>query len=181
MRRVFSDSNTATLSLRDFLIFFQNTVALPIWQVVETGAKASNGGGVSGGIRTIPGSSLAGERLTLTVALDANGHPPLPPTQIRPSGVLVGNLRLTAIARPNRTSVRGTMRIPIDTEKGKKDVTVVFPGPPGRGEIRFVGEDLSRLNRLKGLKRRVKKQKKPSPDHCDRTRANPMKTHHTRN
>ena len=39
MRRVFSDSNTATLSLRDFLIFFQNTVALPIWLVVETGAK----------------------------------------------------------------------------------------------------------------------------------------------
>ena len=105
------------------------------------GDGASNGGGVSGVIRTTPGSSLAGERLTLTVALDANGHPPLPPTQIRPSGVLVGNLRLTAIARPNRTSVRGTMRIPIDTEKGKKDVTVVFPGPPGRGEIRFVGED----------------------------------------
>ena len=69
-------------------------------------------------------------------------HPPLTPPQIRPSGVFVGNLRLTAIARPNRTSVRGTMRIPIDTEKGKKDVTVVFPGPPGRGEIRFVGEDL---------------------------------------
>ena len=85
-------------------------MALPIWLVVETGAKEA-----------------------------VMGHPPLPPPQIRPSGVLVGNLRLTAIARPNRTSVRGTMRIPIDTEKGKKDVTVVFPGPPGRGEIRSWG------------------------------------------
>ncbi len=103
---------------------------------------ASNEGGVSGVIRVTPGSSLAGERLTLTVVLDANGHLPLPPTQIRPSGVLIGNSRLTAIARPTRTSTRGTMRIPIDTEKGKKDVTVVFPEPSGRGEIRFVGKDL---------------------------------------
>lgn len=51
-------------------------------------------------------------------------------------------MRLTGLSRTSRTSIRGTLRIPANAEKGKRDVTVVFPGPPGRGDVRFAGSDL---------------------------------------
>ena len=80
--------------------------------------------------------------MTVTVMLNGNARPPLPPTNIRPSRVSVGTMRLTGLSRTSRTSIRGTLRIPANAEKGKKDVTVVFPGPPGRGDVSFVGDDL---------------------------------------
>ena len=49
---------------------------------------------------------------------------------------------LTGLSRTSRTSIRGTLRIPANAAKGKKDVTVVFPGPPGRGNVSFAGSDL---------------------------------------
>jgi hypothetical protein len=85
---------------------------------------------------------LAGKQLTVTVTLNGNALPPLPPTQIQPSRVSIGDMRLTGLSRTSRTSIRGTLRIPANTEKGKRDVTVVFPGPPGRGDVRFAGSDL---------------------------------------
>ena len=98
------------------------------------------GGG--GGIRVTPGSGLAGKRLTVTVTLNGNAQPPLPPLQIRPSRVSIGEIDLTGLSRTSRTSIRGTLRIPANAAKGKKDVTVVFPGPPGRGDVSFAGSDL---------------------------------------
>jgi len=110
------------------------------------GGPPDGGGGppVSGGgvIRVTPGSGLAGKRVTVTVTLNGNARPPLPPTQIRPSRMSIGDMRLTGLSRTSRTSIRGTLRIPANAEKGKRDVTVVFPGPPGRGDVRFAGSDL---------------------------------------
>ena len=103
------------------------------------GPPDGGGGGVT---RVTPDSGSAGERLTVIVTLNGNAHPPLPPTQIRPSRVSIGNMRLTGLARTSRTSIRGTLRIPANAAKGKKDVTVVFPGPPGRGDVSFAGSDL---------------------------------------
>ena len=103
------------------------------------GPPDGGGGGVT---RVTPDSGSAGERLTVTVTLNGNAHPPLPPTQIRPSRVSIGNMRLTGLARTSRTSIRGTLRIPANAAKGKKDVIVVFPGLPGRGDVSFAGSDL---------------------------------------
>jgi len=89
-----------------------------------------------------PGSGSAGKRLTVTVTLNGNAQPPLPPLHIRPSRVSVGTMRLTGLSRTSRTGIRGTLLIPANAEKGKRDVTVVFPGPPGRGDVSFVGDDL---------------------------------------
>ena len=89
-----------------------------------------------------PGSDSAGKRLTVTVTLNGNARPPLPAMHGRPSRVSMGTMRLTGLTRTSRTSIRGTLRIPANAEKGKRDVTVVFPGPPGRGDVRFAGSDL---------------------------------------
>ena len=89
-----------------------------------------------------PESGLAGKRLTVTVTLNGNAQPPLPPMQIRPSVVMIGEMNLTGLSRTSRTSIRGSLRIPANAAKGKKDVTVVFPGPPGRGDVSFAGSDL---------------------------------------
>jgi len=80
--------------------------------------------------------------LTVTVTLNGNAQPPLPPLQIRPSRVSIGGIDLTGLSRTSRTSIRGTLRIPANTAKGKKDVSVVFPGPPGRGDVSFAGSNL---------------------------------------
>ena len=83
-----------------------------------------------------------GKRLTVTVTLNGNAQPPLPPTQIKPTSVMVGDMSLTGITRTSRTGIRGTLRIPANAEKRKRDVRVVFPGPPGRGDVSFAGSDL---------------------------------------
>ena len=106
------------------------------------GGPPPDGGGDGGVIRVAPGSGLAGKQLTVTVTLNGNALPPLPPTQIQPSRVSIGDMRLTGLARTSRTSIRGTLRIPANAEKGKRDVTVVFPGPPGRGDVSFAGSGL---------------------------------------
>ena len=108
-------------------------------------AAGGGGGGQPGGggvIRVTPESGLAGKRLTVTVTLNGNAQPPLPPMQIRPSAVMIGEMNLTGLSRTSRTSIRGSLRIPANAAKGKKDVTVVFPGPPGRGDVSFAGSDL---------------------------------------
>ena len=106
------------------------------------GGGGQPGGGGDGVVRVTPGSGLVGKRLTVTVTLNGNAQPPLPPMQIRPSRVSVGTMRLTGLSRTSRTSIRGTLRIPANAEKGKRDVTVVFPGPPGRGDVSFAGDEL---------------------------------------
>ncbi|MDP7049706.1 MAG: YHYH protein [Verrucomicrobiota bacterium] len=99
------------------------------------------GGGV-GVTRVTPDSGSVGQRLTVTVTLNGNAQPPLPPTHIRPTSVSVGSMRLTGLSRTSRTTIRGTLRIPANAEKGKREVTVLFPGPPGRGDVRFAGDNL---------------------------------------
>ena len=106
------------------------------------GGGGQPGGGGDGVVRVTPGSGLVGKRLTVTVTLNGNAQPPLPPVQIRPSRVSIGEIDLTGLSRTSRTSIRGTLQIPANAGKGKKDVTVVFPGPPGRGDVSFVGDDL---------------------------------------
>ncbi|MEC8972909.1 MAG: YHYH protein, partial [Verrucomicrobiota bacterium] len=103
------------------------------------GPPVGGGGGVT---RVAPASGSPGKRLTVTVTLNGNTRPPLPPTHIRPSRVSIGNIDLTGLSRTSRTSIRGTLRIPSNAEKGTRDVTVVFPGPPGRGDVSFAGDDL---------------------------------------
>ncbi|MFL3666137.1 MAG: YHYH protein [Verrucomicrobiota bacterium] len=106
------------------------------------GGGGQPGGGSDGVIHVTPGSGLVGERLTVTVTLNGNAQPPLPPLQIRPSRVSIGGIDLTGLSRTSRMSIRGTLQISGNAGKGEKDVTVVFPGPPGREDVSFVGDDL---------------------------------------
>ena len=109
------------------------------------GGQPGGGGGQPGGggvTLVTPGSGLVGKRLTVTVTLNSNAQPPLPPLQIRPLRVSVGEIDLTGLSRTSSTSIRGTLQIPANAGKGKKDVTVVFPGPPGIGDVSFAGDEL---------------------------------------
>ena len=90
------------------------------------------------GAKTIPSP----KNITQAAATNGNAQPPLPPVQIRPSRVSIGEIDLTGLSRTSRTSIRGTLQIPANAGKGKKDVTVVFPGPPGIGDVSFAGEEL---------------------------------------
>ncbi|MBC8244654.1 MAG: YHYH protein [Verrucomicrobia bacterium] len=132
------------------------TAEFPYFIAKYRGTAGTGGGGQPGGGGQLPGggegddavtavtpdSGSPGDTLTVTVMLNGNAQPPLPPTQIQPTSVTVGDMSLTGMTRTSRTSIRGTLRIPANAAKGKKDVTVVFPGPPRQGDVRFAGDDL---------------------------------------
>jgi hypothetical protein len=132
------------------------TAEFPYFIAKYRGTAGTGGGGQQGGGDQLPGgdggddavtavtpdSGSSGDTMTVTVTLNGNAQPPLPPTQIKPTSVTVGDMALTGLTRTSSTGIRGTLRILANAEKGKRDVTVVFPGPPGREDVSFAGSDL---------------------------------------
>ena len=110
------------------------------------GVGNQNGGGQTGGGGDIitnisPSDGLPGETLTLNITLNGNTQPPLPPQQIQPRSISVGTINLNALSRPTRTTFQGTLTIPQSAQRGTKDITIIFPGPPGVGNVTFTGEE----------------------------------------
>ena len=112
---------------------------------VPGGGNPNDGGQTGGGEDIItnvnPSDGLSGDTLTLNISLNGNTRPPLPPQQIQPRSVSVGTIDLNNLTRPSRTTIRGTLKIPKNAQKGTKGITIIFPGPPGVNNVTFNGED----------------------------------------
>jgi len=87
---------------------------------------------VSDGILSVsPNSASQGDAgLLVTVTLDSNRVPPLPPSQVAPSGMWIGGIAGTSVSR-NGTTVSATFTIPADHPAGLADVSVGFVIPTG--------------------------------------------------
>jgi hypothetical protein len=76
-----------------------------------------------------PASGPAGTSINLTITLDADASPPLPPAGVTPGSVTVGGINATSIVRVDNTTVTAVLPIPGGTSTGTVDVIVSFPGP----------------------------------------------------
>jgi hypothetical protein len=100
-----------------------------------TGGGGGNGGGPVGPPLTSvsPVSGVRGS--TVTVTFNLGGNPP--PAGLTPTAVTLGTVSGTAIRRTGTTVVNASFALPAAAAPGALDATVVFPGPPGMGEVRF--------------------------------------------
>lgn len=75
-------------------------------------------------------ASRGSNNVRLTLTLDANATPPLPPAQVNPSSVMVGDLQAQFIDR-NENTLTVTISIPSNAQAGSQTVTVTFERPGG--------------------------------------------------
>jgi predicted outer membrane repeat protein len=85
---------------------------------------------VSNGIISVdPTSANQGDTLVpVTFTLDGGLTPPLPPSQVNPSGAWIGGIAVSSVSR-NGLLISGFVTIPIDQTPGMLDVSVEFPIP----------------------------------------------------
>jgi hypothetical protein len=80
-----------------------------------------------------------GNTVFVTITLDANSQPPLPPANVAPSSAQIGGVALTGIARSNTTTVTGSLAIPSSSSSGSQDVSVTFATPNGNIQLNGTG------------------------------------------
>jgi hypothetical protein len=100
-----------------------------------TGGGGNNGGGGAGGppiASVAPGSGARGTSVRVTFTLGGMA----PPANVQPASASLGTLVGTALAR-NGTQVSATFNIPANAAPGPVNAAVVFPGPPGMGNVTF--------------------------------------------
>lgn len=76
-----------------------------------------------------PTSGNAGETVSVTIILDENITPPLPPAEIQPEDVAIGSISATSFNRTDNTTVTASFDIPAGFISGNYDVTVTFAAP----------------------------------------------------
>jgi hypothetical protein len=105
------------------------------YQVVRTNLASydpvsSSGSSGSGGITSIsPTSYGRGTNFVLTIYLNANANPGLPPASAPVNSVTIGSNAGTSLKHVSQTEVQATFDLSGAT--GAQTVSVVFPGPPG--------------------------------------------------
>ena len=102
---------------------------------VDSTTGGNNGGGGVGGpalASVAPGSGARGTSVRVTFTLGGQA----PPANVQPTSASLGTLVGTAIAR-NGTQVSATFNIPANASPGPVNAAVVFPGPPGMGNVTF--------------------------------------------
>tara|TARA_Y100001934_G_scaffold250405_1_gene312673 strand:- start:128 stop:820 length:693 start_codon:yes stop_codon:yes gene_type:complete len=109
------------------------------------GSGNSNAGGGqpvqgAGVLSVSPSFGVSGSVVALTIVLDADAQPPLPPSNVSPSDVQVAGVSLSGIVRSGATTISGNLTIPSGATPGAKDVVVSFTTP--RGTIQFTGTGL---------------------------------------
>ena len=132
----------ATSSLADLAKFFRvSQTALASYDSVtnsstNTGGGGGPGGGLGGGGPTLssvtPTSGNRGTQVTLTMGLGTMA----PPTAVHPTSATLGTIRGTNVSRSG-SNVTATFSIPSTATPGAVNVSVVFPGPPGMGDVTF--------------------------------------------
>lgn len=81
-----------------------------------------------------PASANQGESFKLTITLQDPGNPPLPPSEVIPDSVRIGNLEGTNISRTDLV-VTADFTIPADESVGTKDVSLEFAAPPEQPDL----------------------------------------------
>ncbi len=102
---------------------------------VTGGGGGGNGGGGIGGppiTSVAPGSGTRGTSVRVTFTLGGM----VPPPNIQPTSASLGTWVGTAIAR-NGAQVSATFNLPANAAPGPVNAAVVFPGPPGMGNVTF--------------------------------------------
>jgi hypothetical protein len=112
--------------------------------VSGVGESTTNSGGENNaqgtGIVSIsPSAGSVGNTVSVTITLDANSQPPLPPASVAPSSVQVGGIALMGVVRSTTTSVTGSLAIPTGSGSGSQDVSVVFATPNGNIQLNGTG------------------------------------------
>ena len=107
-----------------------------------TNSATTGGGGPGGGggvgvagpalASVTPKSGTRGTTVTLTMTL--GGNPP--PAAVLPRSAALGTITGTGVSRSG-TTVTAQFTIPAGTSPGSVTVSVVFPGPPGMGDVTF--------------------------------------------
>lgn len=117
---------------------------LGFFRVIQTALAAhdsvtnstTNGGGTGGAGAALasvtPGTGARGTTVTLTMTLGGMA----PPANVNPTSASVGTVAGTNLAR-NGSAVTATFTIPANATPGAVTVSVVFPGPPGMGNVTF--------------------------------------------
>ena len=97
-------------------------------------------------IGVTPMKAVRGSSLNITLSMNANVTPPLPPAHVNPSSITVGNLSAQFLER-NNNEIAVRLEIPEIFSAGAQDITITFPGPNGQmgptytAESAFVVED----------------------------------------
>ena len=112
--------------------------------VSGTGATTTNSGGESNtqgtGIVSIsPSAGSVGTTVSVTITLDSNSQPPLPPANVAPSSVQIGGVALSGLVRSNTTTLTGSLAIPSSSVTGSQDVVVTFTTPRGNIQLNGIG------------------------------------------
>lgn len=76
-----------------------------------------------------PISGNSGETVNATIVLDPNVTPPLPPADVQPTAVAIGNYAATSFNRTSNTEISATFNLPENAISGNYDVTVTFSPP----------------------------------------------------
>lgn len=120
----------ATVSNPDF--FRVTQTALASYDSVTNSTNPGGGGGGPALTNVTPNSGARGTTVTLTMTLGGMA----PPAGINPNSALLGAITGTNISR-NGTTVTARFAIPANVTPGAVTVSVVFPGPPGMGNVTF--------------------------------------------
>jgi len=88
---------------------------------------SGNGGSESGPV--VPSVGNRGTTVNLTITLDADAGPPLPPVNAPINNVTVGSWTATSPVRVNTTTITATLVIPAGASTGSQDVVVTFNIP----------------------------------------------------
>ena len=107
----------------------------------ESTANSGGGNNAQGnGVASIsPSAGSVGNSVSVTITLDANTQPPLPPSSVAPSSVQVGGIALTGVVRSNTTTLTGSLAIPSGSVTGSQDVVVTFTTPHGNIQLNGAG------------------------------------------
>ena len=89
-----------------------------------------NAGGNSG-IQVNPANATRGSNIQLSLTLDANSTPPLPPAHVNPSTITIGSIQAQFISRNNNT-INVMLNIPAHAPAGSQTISITFPGPGGQ-------------------------------------------------
>ena len=114
----------------------------------DGGTGNENEGGADGdaGILSVSPSSANGNTVTeITISLDPNVTPPLPPSQINPTSVRIGSYVLQSVSRSN-TTLTGTLSLPSLSTGSTEAIEVTFPRPTGESLVYRLTDAFSLIN-----------------------------------
>ena len=121
-------------SAGDVAAFRVRLNAVAAHDAVDGTGNNNGGGGLTGPAlaSVAPGTGTRGTSVRVTFTLGGMA----PPANLQPTSASLGSLVGTALTRSG-TQVSATFNIPANATPGPVNAAVVFPGPPGMGNVTF--------------------------------------------